>query len=259
LDSAEAALAKGDISTAEDIVASVLRKASKAKAADDDYEDVSNPSLDSDDDDDGDSDEDSDGDDQDEDDDDVSKAWHEHSTSHSPARMRTSHVRVHQPETYRVSATPQPEGPGKRHRFMSRVDHIRDRDGVSRTEAMSRARQEFPETYTDYQDHLSRRSTGRQHMVRGHNLIGKSASTSYEALVAEQIAKGCNAEIAAQRVCQMYGFRALDSQIYKGQNIMDRWQAKVEKLADDYGLSLDDACRELRRADPLLFKALQIV
>jgi hypothetical protein len=65
----------------------------------------------------------------------------------------------------RISATPPPEGPGKRHKFEARVDYIKDRDGISRTQAMSRARAEFPQTYTSYQRHLASRTTRQQHMA----------------------------------------------------------------------------------------------
>jgi hypothetical protein len=52
-------------------------------------------------------------------------------------------------------------------------------------------------------------------MVRGWHRVGKSAPTSYEDLVSEQIAKGCSYEIAQQRVAQAHGFRALDTRIMK--------------------------------------------
>ena len=48
---------------------------------------------------------------------------------------RQPDMRAHS-DTYRLSSVPPVEGTGKRHRFMSRVDFIKDRDGVSKTEAM---------------------------------------------------------------------------------------------------------------------------
>jgi hypothetical protein len=176
--------------------------------------------------------------------------------------MRTGHVRVHQPETYRVSATPQPEGPGKRHRFISRAEHIRRRDGVSRAESLTRGRQEFPETYTDYQDHLSRRSTSRQHMVRGWNKVGKAAP-SFESLVNEQLAKGCpNYEVAAQRVLTLHGADAWRNRsgINKAAaDLTERFQKRVDALIDE-GYSGTEACQIVRQQDNgLMYKVLQII
>ena len=167
LKAADRALATNDLDSAESIVNSLLLKTKQA--ASDDYEDVSNPAAEDEDLEDPDAGDNSD----DDDDEDVSKAYHEHGTSGAPTRMRGQHVRVNRPDTYRISATPPPEGPGKRHKFEARVDYIEDRDGISRTQAMSRARAEFPQTYTSYQRHLASRTTRQQHMVRGWDKVGK--------------------------------------------------------------------------------------
>jgi hypothetical protein len=193
LKAADRALAVNNLDAAESIVDGLLMKVKQAAddSDDSDYDDASNPSMDAADDDNGSDDE---ADDEDEEED-VSKAYHERSTSGAPTRMRGQHVAVNRPDTYRISATPPPEGPGKRHKFEARVDYIKDRDNISRTQAMSRARAEFPQTYTSYQRHLASRTTRQQHMVRGWDRVGKSAPTSYEELVSEQIAKGCSYEL----------------------------------------------------------------
>jgi hypothetical protein len=261
--SAERSIARGDFDAAEagiDYANSVIRKAKRAADEEDDsdYNDASNPSMDAADDDDGD-----DGED-DEDDDDsepVAKAWHEHSNAGSPHRMRGQHVRVQQPETYRLSAAPQPQGRTKRHRFDSRVEHIKQRDGVSKTEAMSRARVEHPVLYSEYQNWLADRSTSRQHMTRGHNLIGKGASTTYEDLVSEQIAKGCSPELAAQRVVQLHGYEAMRNRMFTktAEDITKRFQREVEKIMYEDGCDATEATRLARIENPTLFKALQLV
>jgi hypothetical protein len=215
---------------------------------------VSSPSLDATDDDGAD-------DDDDDSEDGMDKAAHERSTSHSPSRMRTSHVTEHQPSTYRLSAAPQPQGRTKRHRFESRVEHIRDRDGVSKTEAMSRARVEHPVLYTEYQNFLADRSTSRQHMTRGHNFIGKSGS-SFEEMVSDQmIRKGVTAEVGAQRIANLYGYPGTrDNRMYKstGDTIVKRFQAEVAKIMDEDGCDATEATRLARIENLVLFKALQV-
>jgi len=235
-------------------VDSLLRKVKQASDDEsDDYDDASNTSLDA-------SDDGDDGDDDDDDSEDMDKAYHEHAGGNSPHRMRGQHVKVNRPDTYRISATPPPEGPGKRHKFEARVDYIKDRDGISRTQAMSRARTEFPTTYVSYQRHLASRTTRQQHMVRGWDKVGKSsASTTYEDLVSDQIAKGCSYELAQQRVAQAHGFRALDTRIMKSSNLADRFQRIVKRIADEDCCSLEEATRQARYENPTLFKALQVV
>jgi hypothetical protein len=266
LKAADRAMATNNLDAAESIVDSLLMKVKQAAGEEDDsdYDDPSNPSADAaaDDGDNGDDDEDDDDDDDGSMDKLLRKAWHERSTSGAPTRMRGQHVRVQTPETYRLSAEVQPQGTGKRHRFESRVDHIQHRDGISKHLAMSRARVEHPVAYTDYQDHLARRSTSQQHMVRGHNLIAKSAaSTTYEDLVSEQIAKGCSPELAAQRVVNLHGYRALDTRMFTetAEDITKRFQREVEKIMYEDGCDATEATRLARIENPTLFKALQLV
>jgi hypothetical protein len=253
--SCERSLNANDLDRAEagiNYVNEVIRKA-KSDAQDDDYEDVSNPSMDAADDD-GD-----DGDDDDDDEDNMDKAFHERSTSGAPARMRGQHVAVNRPDTYRLSAEPQPQGRTKRHRFESRIERIRSRDGVSKTEAMSRARVEHPVLFAEYQDHLARRSTSQQHVTRGWDQVGKRGSETFESLVSEQIAKGCSPSLAAQRVANLHGYEAMRNSMYKGESrLADRFQKRVDRLIEE-GYSGTDACQIVRQSDPLLFKAMQIV
>jgi hypothetical protein len=265
----EAEIMKGNLDQAEDLLNYIGKANNNSDSEDDDYdEDVSNPSMDA-------ADDDDDGEDDDEDDGDEAeldkllrkatvpeRSWiHNHQNATSPVKsLRNPRARGYEQtaDSYRLSAA---EGPGKRHRFISRVEHIADRDGVSKTEATTRARREFPETYTDFQDHLSRRSNQPQQMVRGYHgtHVGKAAASSYEELVSAEIRKGCSMEIASQRVAQAHGFRALDSRIMKSSNLAARFQKRVDRIAEELGCDLTEACQIARRADPLLFKAMQIV
>jgi hypothetical protein len=267
--SAERSIARGDFDAAEagiDYVNSVIRKAKQSQSSDDDeaeddYDDPSNPSADADDDDDGD-----DGED-DEDDDDsepVTKAWHEHSNAGSPHRMRGQRVREQVPETYRLSATPPVEGPGKRSKFEALVDHVADRDNVPKHVAMTTARHQYPQTYVTYQRQLSDRSSRRQAKARGyHMMAAKSAPTCWEESVAQEMARsGVNEEIAKVRLAQAHGFPVMRTRMFAktAEDITKRFQAEVFKIYDaDGSCTLEEATREARLQHPQLMKALSLL
>jgi hypothetical protein len=164
-------------------------------------------------------------------------------------------------DAYHTGYMPPPEGPGKRHKFLARIDYIKDRDGVSRTEAQSRARTEFPETYVSFQRHLANRSLRQQALHRGHNFIGKAAPDTFQDLCAAELKKSAGSlthEMAAQRVAQQYGFRAFDNEMYKGESkLTERFEKRVNRLIAE-GYDGETACRLVRQADPLLFKAMQL-
>jgi hypothetical protein len=97
-------------------------------------------------------------------------------------------------------------------------------------------------------------------MVRGWDKVGKnSGSETFESLVSEQMVKGCNMEVASQRVAQLHGYEATRNSMYKGESkLSDRFQKRVDALIAE-GYSGEDACRIIRKADPTLFRAMQIV
>jgi hypothetical protein len=272
--SAERSIARGDFDAAEagiDYANSVIRKAKQAQSsnddeAEDDYDDPSNPSADAadNDDDDGADDDDDDGEDLDK----LLKATvpertYVHSTSQSSSRMRRQHTREQQPETYRLSAEVPAQGPGKQSKFEALVDHVAQRDNVPKHIAMQTARHQYPQSYTTYQRQLSDRSSRRQAMARGYHLMAakSAASTTYEDLVSEQIAKGCSPELAAQRVVQLHGNRALDTRMFTktAEDITKRFQREVEKIMYEDGCDATEATRLARIENPLLFKAMQII
>jgi hypothetical protein len=257
LKAADRALATNNLDAAESIVDSLLLK---VKQAADDYEDVSNPSAE---DEELEDPEDDSDDSEDDDDEELEKAAHEHAGGDSEHRMRGQHTRMNRPDTYRISAAPQPQGRAKRHRFESRVEYIRDRDGVSKTEAMSRARVEHPVLYTEYQGWLADRSTSQQHMTRGWQRIGKRGG-SFEEMVSDQmIRKGVTAEVGAQRIANLYGYAATrdDNRLFKssGESIVKRFQAEVAKIMDEDGCDATEATRLARIENPVLYKALCVI
>jgi hypothetical protein len=140
-------------------------------------------------------------------------------------------------------------GEGKRHKFDARVDLVAERDGVSRNVAMSRARQEFPESYADYQMWLAEQPTNAQHMRRSGYGVAKRAPTTFEDLVTQEMRKGVNMEIAAQRVMQTHGSAALRSRALGPRSdparITKRLTQRIDELRAD-GLTGCEALRKLR-------------
>jgi len=172
--------------------------------------------------------------------------------------------------------------------FDDKVAEIMHRDGVSKWEAMSRARREDPQSFHSYQgttvaklglpkhkpaepdsddqelqrsgrDKLRSHRTGR---VRRHD---QQVKKSYEQLISEECARGCNETVAAQRVLQAHGYRALDKRdsfIAKGLAASGVVEDRFYKAADDIierdGLdSRMEGLRKARLENPKLFRALQ--
>jgi hypothetical protein len=146
-------------------------------------------------------------------------------------------------------------GQGKRHKFDSRIDLVQERDGVSRAEAMSRARQEFPETYSDFQNWLAEQPTNQQHMRRSwgnDSRAAKRAPETFESLCADQMAKGCVYEVAAQRVMQTHGSNALRHRALGPRSdparLTKRLETRIDEVVADTGLSRTEALRALRKS-----------
>ena len=77
--------------------------------------------------------------------------------------------------------------------------------------------------------------------------------------MSEQIAKGCNMEVASQRVAQLHGYEATRNSMYKGESkLADRFQKKVDALIAD-GFSGTEACSIIRKSEPLLYRAMMVV
>jgi hypothetical protein len=259
---------KGNLDSAERLLDFVNKQADEEDDLPDDYDpEESNPSLDAaDDEDDG------------EDDDSVDKAlrtlkkagtrglnFGQINTDDALDRGRghTSMGPVeadeeHSPETYRLSTTDAVGGTETRHKFTDKVDRIAQDEKVGRNEAMTRARIRHPQLYSSFQSHTAAQSTKDQAATRGFDrAIGKRGD-SYEMLVSEHMAKGCNMETASQRVAQLYGYDATRNTMYKGESVVQAFESKVNALIRK-GYDGETACRIVRQAEPTLFKALQVV
>jgi hypothetical protein len=134
-----------------------------------------------------------------------------------------------------------------RHKFEALTSKIVSEEGIPKSQAMALARQRYPEVYANYVG-----SSAGKYFKRG--------SATFEDLVGEQMAKGCNYEIAAQRVMQLHGSNALRhrSAISKrAADIADTFDAVAEDIWGNSALDRCEALREARKARPHLFKALQ--
>jgi hypothetical protein len=194
----------------DDLIAKIDQEVGKANnnnGEDDDFEDGdSNPSMDA-------SDSDGNGDNNDDDeeeDDDVAKfsnTYHLNTRSVADRPGALEHSDHRSPGLGNSPAV-QPAG---RHKFDALTDKIMREENTSKTEAQSRTRQRFPDVYRSYQDHLAGSSTQQQSFARSRvrGSYTKSAPTTFEDLVNAEMRKGCNYEIAAQRVLQLHGANAL--------------------------------------------------
>jgi hypothetical protein len=245
----KALIDRGEVDAAEQLIEKCERVLKAQQAADDTEDDENNLDMQD------------DGDDEEEDDDEddgepVAKAIrYPHSDDDF---LATGHQNMGPVSADRLSPYPRGTGvtvPG-RHPFDDVVDKIIQRDGVSRTVAMGRARMEQPALYTQYQQAHAMQSTSQQAMSRNWsthpvNKLGKPklapeypesdlqdelASSSrdkkktharrvrrhnqqvktHEDAVADQMAKGLSREIAEQRVMYAYGNTLPRSYIAKG-------------------------------------------
>jgi hypothetical protein len=254
----KALIDRGEVDAAEELIEKCERVVKAQQAADDtdDEEDTLDMEDDGQDDE-----EDDDGEDDDEP---VAKAFREDGITYprsDDAFLATGHHNMGpvsadrlSPYTHATGVTPVVQVPN-RHPFDDLVDKIIQRDGVSRTVAMGRARMEQPALYTQYQQAHAMQSTSQQAMSRNWsthpvNKLGKPklapeypesdlqdelASSSrekkkthrrrvrhhdqkvktHEDAIADQVAKGHSLTVAKQIVQYHYG-NTLPRSIAKG-------------------------------------------
>jgi hypothetical protein len=138
----------------------------------------------------------------------------------------------------------------QRHKFEALTDKIKNEEGVPKSQALSLARVRYPEIYNHY-------------VGSGAGKYFKRGPTTFEDLVNVEMAKGCNYEIAAQRVMQLHGANALHYRtINKRAARAEDAEGELIKRADDIwcddpGMDRCEALRKARQENPRLFKALQ--
>jgi hypothetical protein len=233
----------------------------------DDYEDVSNPSADADDDSDG-ADDGDDGNDLEDDDEDdgISKlggAPHLYQREEA-AGYAQSNEAANRPGSLKHTSHPEKRNtivqatrPARRHAFDDKIDFVKDRDGVTKSVAMQRARLEFPDTWQAYQASLAGSSAQEQYAARAGRgtTVGKRAPSLIEA----EMMKGCSREVAAQRVAQQHGFRAFDqsTSIRKRADLTYEFQSRVDEIMRKDRVDACEATRRARQEDWELYAAMQ--
>jgi hypothetical protein len=148
----------------------------------------------------------------------------------------------------------------KRHKFDALVEKLqRENGGISKTNAMQLARQQYPDIYADYQGAFSSTTAQQQQSARsGANQYSKRAPVYLEDLISKEMSLGCNEIVAKQRLLHRYGSSLPKSAITKGaDDLVDSLQQKVEDICDETGCSLTEGQRWVGKAYPNLLKSLR--
>jgi hypothetical protein len=189
---------------------------------DGDYEDVSNPSTSAADD--------SDDDGNDDEDDGVSKA-----SINAVLRERDT--------DYRPGALKHSDHIQPRHKFEALVTHVANTHGIPKSQAMEYARKQYPDVYRSFQRFTNSEATAKREPD----------------LVEAEMMKGCNREVAMQRVAQLHGFRAFDQPSHFNKRAEDAEYALIKQANEvwaDSDLSRCEALREARLDNPRLYRVL---
>jgi hypothetical protein len=161
-------------------------------------------------------------------------------------------------DTYSLGTEPATRAP-REHKFDRLVEHVQERDGCSKAQAMSRARQEYPDTFESYQSFLSDSPTSEQHARRAGRGVGKSMPEDYESLVAAEIRKGNPWRVAEQKVVNLHGSSALSNRMIKrnGPSVTAEFAKRADQILwDTPNIDRCEALRRLRKAQPWLYSAL---
>jgi len=161
----------------------------------------------------------------------------------------------------------------KRHKFEALVDWLATENNISRTDAASRARKDYPDVFASYQNDYRRPGArpgaldylqqpvsprSREQLDTGGGRLTKSLP-SYDALVQAEIRKGCNYDVAMQRVSLMHPeVNASHIQkISKGAGSVGDYMAAVDKYMQNHGCERTVAMREIRKRMPATFAKYQ--
>jgi hypothetical protein len=161
-------------------------------------------------------------------------------------------------DTYALGAPSPANQTAKTHKFDRLVENIQERDNCSKNEAMSRARREFPDVYTAFQDFVASSPTSEQATRRAGRGVGKRMSDTFEDLVATEMKKGCSWRTAEQRVINVHGSAALNHRMIKraGPSVATEFTKRANAILEADGVDRCEALRRLRKEKPYLYDAL---
>jgi hypothetical protein len=133
------------------------------------------------------------------------------------------------------------------HKFESKINYIKARDGCSASEAASRARRENPILYEIY-------------LKSGLAKSLAPYSNNYWAAVQDQMRKYALTEtVARQRVEQMFGANIPKPDLAKGDTPVTRFHSVGTKIMQKRGIERTEALRLARKRNPRLFAKFQEV
>jgi hypothetical protein len=127
--------------------------------------------------------------------------------------------------------------------FERTVDAIRARDKCSRTAALSKARQESPESFLAYRDGPSK----------------QDKKADYDELIEAATRKGVPAAIASQQVLTEYGASPDLARVEKKTRVVGEFMMQVDSVMAEKRCSRTAAMSEVRKRAPRLFEQLQEV
>jgi hypothetical protein len=146
--------------------------------------------------------------------------------------------------------------------FDSHVQHVKRRDGVSHTQAMSTARKERPDLFAEHQNSL-----GSYEQEMGHRrALGKSehmsGDTTFEQCCEIEMSKGFSPTLAAQRVLANYGNtlpKSNDMMSKAADTVITKFMRLVDQEMRDSNCERHEAMRKVRQSEPELFEAYSLV
>jgi hypothetical protein len=160
-------------------------------------------------------------------------------------------------DTYNISTTPATRT-ASAHKFDRLVEHVQERDGCSKNEAMATARREYPDVYTSYQASVADSPTSAQHTRRAGRGVSKRMPDTFEDLVSAEMQKGVSWRIAEQRVINTHGSTALNNRMIKrdGGSVATEFTKRASGIMWDDSVDRCEALRRLRKEQPWLYDAL---
>jgi hypothetical protein len=190
-----------------DELAKRLKHTVTVTSSDGDYEDESSPSLDA-------QNSDTDNSDDEEDDDDLEKASINEYVRTNDSANRPGKLKSSDHDSFRTKT-------------QAMVDNISATEGCSKTEALRRLRDRYP------------------NIVAGNPVTKSAPAVTFEDHVAAEMRKGCSEQVAAQRVMNAFGNTLPRTDIKKAEIAA----AALEDIADDIWANSDlDRCSALRKA-----------
>jgi hypothetical protein len=169
-----------------------------------------------------------------------------------------------QSDTYQTSVSPAVRAADPT-AWDARITQVMQRDSVSKTEAMVRARLEWPGEFQAWNQVNAAAPNTEQQTRRNYpsTNVGKSAPTCWEEHVADHMARYQVSErLAKVRLANAEGYVPMRARMFakNGQTVQAAFDDEVEKIYEsDPTITLEAATRQARLENPRLAKALSLL